>query len=151
MFPLAKSLSCQVRVSPAGARLVPLISTHVLGAIVGLSPSALATLEMTGALDAAGRVPVGLPTEIGAIPGRRCASTRAAVTLNSIATWISRSAFLNAVRSKTQSRTGSATAPPHFFLAIVTTGRGTPVDAKPLALLRDTRILLLRSARFDSH
>src|SRR5690348_11937416 len=145
MFPLAKSFSCQVRVSPAGARLVPLISTHVLGAIVALSPSAFATLEMTGVL--AGMAPlgqlpwppaqVGLQTEMEAIAGGRCASMRAAVALNSRATWISRHAFLNAVRSKARSHTGSGTAPPHLFLAIVTTGRGTPVDPKPLALRRD--------------
>src|SRR5664279_2418787 len=37
-----------MRTSPAGARFDPLISTHVFGAIVGLSPKAFATRETTG-------------------------------------------------------------------------------------------------------
>jgi hypothetical protein len=53
---LTKSDSCQQYPgapagleNPAGARFDPLISSHVFGAIVGLSPSALATSEISGA------------------------------------------------------------------------------------------------------
>src|ERR1017187_8215975 len=42
-----KSELCQARESPAGARFAPLISTQVFGAMVGLSPSAFATSEIT--------------------------------------------------------------------------------------------------------
>ena len=45
---LTKSEPCQMRESPAGARFEPLISTHVLGAIDGLPPSAFATCEISG-------------------------------------------------------------------------------------------------------
>src|ERR1035438_9773797 len=38
-----------MRVSPAGARFAPFTSTHVLGAITGTSPSALATSVIAGA------------------------------------------------------------------------------------------------------
>ena len=42
-----------MRDSPAGARFVPLISTQVLGAICGVSPSAFATSVTAGAGTAA--------------------------------------------------------------------------------------------------
>ena len=43
-----KSELCQMRVSPAGPRLEPLISTHVFGAIVATPPSAFATSVTAG-------------------------------------------------------------------------------------------------------
>src|SRR5690242_14091323 len=42
-----------MRVSPAAARFDPLISTQVFGAMVALSPSALAILEISGTVCAA--------------------------------------------------------------------------------------------------
>src|ERR1035441_4221197 len=45
-----KSEPCQMRESPEGARLTPLISTHVFGAMAGTSPSAFATSAITGPL-----------------------------------------------------------------------------------------------------
>src|SRR5580658_11334807 len=43
-----KSELCQMRVSPAGLRLEPLISTHEFGAIVATPPSAFATSVIVG-------------------------------------------------------------------------------------------------------
>jgi hypothetical protein len=45
---LTKSESCQERVSFTLERFCPLISTQVLGAMTGFSPSAFATNEITG-------------------------------------------------------------------------------------------------------
>src|ERR1035441_7178287 len=44
-----KSGLCQMRVSPDGARLEPLISTHEFGEMVATPPSAFATSVITGA------------------------------------------------------------------------------------------------------
>src|SRR5579871_6353908 len=44
-----KSKPCQVRTSFGFERFEPLISTQVLGAMIGTSPSAFATSEITGA------------------------------------------------------------------------------------------------------
>src|ERR1700733_9938226 len=51
-----KSDPAQIRVSPAGARFEPLISTHVFGAITGAPPSALATSVIAGAATTAPRL-----------------------------------------------------------------------------------------------
>src|SRR5579883_1273445 len=55
---LAKSESCQMREWPAGARFVPFISTHVLAAMTGASPSAFATTVIVGTRG--GVTPVGM-------------------------------------------------------------------------------------------
>src|SRR5579863_5157748 len=58
-----KSGFCQMRVSPAGARLEPLISTHELGEIVATPPSAFATSVTAGVgvVNGRGARPTGDP------------------------------------------------------------------------------------------
>src|ERR1700683_4507335 len=58
-----KSEPCQMRVSPAGPRLEPLISTHEFGAIVATPPSAFATSVTVGVavVRGSGASPTGDP------------------------------------------------------------------------------------------
>src|SRR5258708_32717068 len=68
--PPLKSASCQIRESPGAARLDPLISTQVFGAIRCASPSAFATRLIAGAGAGFGHVDGGSDVVCPAIANR---------------------------------------------------------------------------------